>query len=143
MVSDILPGVNMESKKIETIGDRLRAARKHKGYTIEQLRSIIGISKPTLIRYEKSERSPSLDLVIKISDATGVPQEWIASGTYYAGPFPSSEKENDLDKLPNLSPTDMADIGKQIDELNRNVQLLKKTMEKAIGKENKIPRKKK
>ena len=43
-----------------TFGEKLTLARKEKGYTQEQLASLIGIAKSTLTGYEKGNREPDI-----------------------------------------------------------------------------------
>ena len=53
-------------------GERLREARKAKGYTQEQLAVIIGVAKSTLTGYEKGNREPDVFKIKALSQALDV-----------------------------------------------------------------------
>ena len=55
-----------------TIGDRIRAARKAKGYTQKQLGEACGIAEPTIRRYELGKLNPKFETLQKIAKPLGV-----------------------------------------------------------------------
>lgn len=55
-----------------TFGDKIRAARKSKGYTQKQLAQIIGIAESTLTGYEKGTREPDVFKIKKIMTALDI-----------------------------------------------------------------------
>lgn len=62
------------------MGERLRNARKSKGYTQESLADAIGVSRGVItnIEYEKAEASP---LAIRaICDVLNINERWLTSG---------------------------------------------------------------
>lgn len=71
------------SQRIETelsqIAPRLRRARRKKNITLEQLAGTTGISKSTLSRLESGQRRPSLELLLPVVAALGVPFDQIVA----------------------------------------------------------------
>lgn len=57
---------------MNTIGERIRIARKEKGMSQETLAHSLGIQKATISRYEKNQREPSLEMLLDISEALNV-----------------------------------------------------------------------
>ena len=62
---------------IEQIAPRLRRARDNKGVSLADLARSTGISTSTLSRLESGQRKPSLELLLPITAALGVPLEEI------------------------------------------------------------------
>ncbi|OAT83724.1 helix-turn-helix domain-containing protein [Desulfotomaculum copahuensis] len=56
-----------------TLGDRIRAARKAKGLTQNQLAEALGLKDNAVSRYEKDTRRPDPDMLMKIACALDVP----------------------------------------------------------------------
>lgn len=54
------------------VGENIKAAREAKGLTQEELGKRIGVTGVTIMRYEKSQRKPNLDVLFQLSDALGV-----------------------------------------------------------------------
>lgn len=59
----------------ETFGSRLRRLRKAKGLTQTELGARAGVSQRVVTYYEREGGSPSLELVVKFSEALGVSSE--------------------------------------------------------------------
>ena len=55
------------------VGPRLRRLRTQRGVTLTALAATTGISKSTLSRLESGQRKPSLELLLPIAQAHGVP----------------------------------------------------------------------
>lgn len=55
------------------IGNNIKAYRKEKGLTQEQLGELVGLSENTIRRYELGQRKPNIDILKRISDALEVP----------------------------------------------------------------------
>ena len=55
----------------------LRAFRRQKGLTQEQLAEIVGVRRETIMRLEKAQYNPSLKLAVDISRAVEAPIEEI------------------------------------------------------------------
>lgn len=55
------------------VGPRLRRLRRQRGVTLTALAAETGISKSTLSRLESGQRKPSLELLLPIAHAHGVP----------------------------------------------------------------------
>ncbi|WP_435600655.1 helix-turn-helix domain-containing protein [Streptomyces sp. C10-9-1] len=75
---------------IEQIAPRLRHAREKKGVTLARLARATGISTSTLSRLESGMRKPSLELVLPITAALGVPLGDIVAAPRTRPPLPSA-----------------------------------------------------
>ena len=56
---------------------RLKTFRQQKGLTQEQLASLVGDRRETIMRLEKAQYNPSLKLAVDLSRAVGAPIEEI------------------------------------------------------------------
>jgi transcriptional regulator with XRE-family HTH domain len=63
---------------LAAVGPRLRALRKRRGVTLEQLADITGISVSTLSRLESGRRRPTLELLLPLARAHRVPLDELA-----------------------------------------------------------------
>lgn len=63
---------------LAAVGPRLRALRKHRGVTLEQLAETTKISVSTLSRLESGQRWPTLELLLPIARAHHVPLDELA-----------------------------------------------------------------
>lgn len=59
------------------IGKRLRAARLARKLTQQNVADILGMTVNAYQKYEQSERSPSLETLVKLADLFHVPTDWI------------------------------------------------------------------
>jgi len=64
---------------IEQIAPRLRHARDTKGVSLADLARTTGISTSTLSRLESGQRKPSLELLLPITAALGIPLDQIVA----------------------------------------------------------------
>lgn len=62
------------------IGDRIKEARTKKGFSQEVLAQKIGVSKRTLINYEKNEQEPTVSTIINIANFCTVNEAWLLTG---------------------------------------------------------------
>ncbi|MEV4188554.1 helix-turn-helix domain-containing protein [Streptosporangium canum] len=67
------------SAVIEQIAPRLRRAREKKGISLADLARATGISTSTLSRLESAQRKPSLELLLPIAAALGIPLDEIVA----------------------------------------------------------------
>lgn len=67
------------SAVIEQIAPRLRRAREKKGISLADLARATGISTSTLSRLESAQRKPSLELLLPITAALGIPLDEIVA----------------------------------------------------------------
>src|ERR671912_1289201 len=58
---------------LDLVGPRLQGIRKRRGVTLTDLAERTGISKSTLSRLENGQRRPSLELLLPLAQAYGVP----------------------------------------------------------------------
>ncbi|MFJ3930388.1 MULTISPECIES: helix-turn-helix domain-containing protein [unclassified Streptomyces] len=75
---------------IEQIAPRLRRAREKKGVTLARLARATGISTSTLSRLESGVRRPSLELVLPITAALGIPLGDVVAAPRTQPPLPSA-----------------------------------------------------
>lgn len=73
---DDQPGVGAV---IDQIAPRLRRARAQRGRSLAELASLTGLSTSTLSRLESGQRKPSLELLLPITVALGVPLDEIVA----------------------------------------------------------------
>ena len=52
---------------MKRFGEKLRILRKQRGLTVQQLGDMLGVHNSHIVRMEKGNRKPSVDLVLKIS----------------------------------------------------------------------------
>ncbi|MFE0136588.1 helix-turn-helix domain-containing protein [Streptomyces sp. NPDC059037] len=64
---------------IEQIAPRLRRAREKKDISLAELARVTGISTSTLSRLESAQRKPSLELLLPITAALGIPLDEIVA----------------------------------------------------------------
>lgn len=60
-----------------TFWDKLREARKNKGYTQEQIAHLLGIAKSTYTGYEKGVREPDLFKIKRLVEVLDVDSSWL------------------------------------------------------------------
>ncbi|PPL14236.1 helix-turn-helix domain-containing protein [Microterricola pindariensis] len=65
--------------ELEQIAPRLRRIRQQGDLTLDELAAATGISKSTLSRLESGQRKPSLELLLPIAAALGVPLDRIVT----------------------------------------------------------------
>lgn len=71
---------------IEQIAPRLRRAREKKGVSLAELERATGISTSTLSRLESAQRKPSLELLLPITVALGIPLDEIVAAPRVVDP---------------------------------------------------------
>lgn len=63
---------------LKLIGERIKMARKEKDMTLDDVARIVGVAKSTIQRYEAGYiTSPKLPVLVAISNAVGVNENWI------------------------------------------------------------------
>lgn len=67
-------------KKLEHIGDRVRALRKRKALTQAELAEAAGVSTDTIVKLENARHEPRPPTVRKLADALGVEVEVLTTG---------------------------------------------------------------
>ncbi|MFE0329091.1 helix-turn-helix domain-containing protein [Streptomyces sp. NPDC058960] len=55
------------------IGERIRTARLYANLTQEKVALAAEIDRPSVVRIEQGQQSPTLDTLIRLADAIGVP----------------------------------------------------------------------
>ncbi len=59
------------------LGKRLKELREEKGLTQEQLAVELGVNSVTYLRYEKSQRTPPLEFIVKVAKYYGVSLDYL------------------------------------------------------------------
>ena len=59
------------------IGERVKQSRLAKKYTQEELGNILGVSKVSVCGYEKGTRTPSTDMLVKLTEALGITIDYL------------------------------------------------------------------
>jgi transcriptional regulator with XRE-family HTH domain len=87
---------------LAAVGPRLRALRKHRGVTLEQLADSTKISVSTLSRLESGQRRPTLELLLRIARAHHVPLDELAGAPASGDPriYPRPIQRNGSTWLP-------------------------------------------
>lgn len=62
-------------------GDRVREARKKRGYTLRKLEKLSGVHAATISHAERGRHSTSLDVAHLLADALDVSLDWLAGRT--------------------------------------------------------------
>ena len=123
------------------IGETLKNLRQSKGLSLRKLAKEIGISHTVITLYEKDERYPTIDVVVRICEFFEVPLEYLILGAK------SGSKYKDLQ---------LAELSRQADELDKEYRdMVKDYMKRVVShsaereslsresKENPISRKQK
>ena len=82
------------------LGRRIYELRKEKEYTREKLGKIIGTSGTIIGRYERNERTPSVDIARKMADALGVSLDYLVGNIDFLLDIEILKKIQDIQKLP-------------------------------------------
>lgn len=104
---------------------RLRALRKERGLTLQQLAKHFGMSHSTLSKYETGSRKPDMEMLKKLSDFFGV------SVDYLIGESPVRDKEetvilNKSMNMPELPPEAYKELEDFIEYLRKKYNNKKK-----------------
>lgn len=62
------------------LGKRLKAAREHKGWTLEELAVRAGLKYHAIYSYERGTREPRLMQAVQLAAALGIPVEVLTKG---------------------------------------------------------------
>jgi transcriptional regulator with XRE-family HTH domain len=87
---------------LAAVGPRLRALRKHRGITLEQLAESTSISVSTLSRLESGQRRPTLELLLPIARTHRVPLDELVGAATSGDPriYPRPLQHNGATWLP-------------------------------------------
>lgn len=66
---------------MNTLGERLKYARKKRGYTQESLSDAIGISRGVIFNLEKDKTEPQGIVVNAVCHTLKIDKDWLLSGT--------------------------------------------------------------
>ena len=80
----------LRNAPLPLIAARIKRARKQIGWSHDRLgEEMGGISRRTLIGYEKGEHRPRLAMVVRIAEATGKEPRWFVDPEVDPSPFPA------------------------------------------------------
>jgi len=82
------------------LGKKILELRKEKSITREKLGKTIGTSGAIIGRYERNERTPSVDIARKMADALGVSLDYLVGNTEFQLDTSIIKKIQDIQKLP-------------------------------------------
>ena len=107
---------------LAAVGPRLRALRKQRGVTLEQLADSTGISVSTLSRLESGRRRPTLELLLPLARAHHVPLDELVGAPASGDPriFPRPIKHGGSTWLPLTRNPGGPSVFKQIIPANPN-----------------------
>lgn len=72
----------LENKELNTVGKRIKYARKQKGITIQALADSIGKQYQFVQQYESGQRNPKSDMIATLAKALDVSPLWLKNGGY-------------------------------------------------------------
>ncbi|SLJ97455.1 helix-turn-helix domain-containing protein [Novosphingobium mathurense] len=75
------PRAEEEAATSETLGARIKRLRRERGFGVDHFASYIGVSRPTLWKWEKGTVSPRQNMVQTIAKALGVPEKELLYGS--------------------------------------------------------------
>lgn len=104
---------------------RLRALRKERGLTLQQLAKHFGMSHSTLSKYETGSRKPDMEMLKKLSDFFGVSVDYLISES----PVRDKEETVILNKsinMPELPPEAYKELEDFIEYLRKKYNNKKK-----------------
>lgn len=77
------------------LGDRIKDLRKKNKITQSDLSSIIGYSQSLIANWERDERDPDTETLVKLADYFNVSTDYLLGREdYYGNPYKSEKKEN-------------------------------------------------
>ena len=95
----------------DSFGTRLRIVRHQKRLSAEQIGEVCGVTKSTVGDWERGSNPKNMaQIVLKISEATGVDRDWLMFGTdaYDNDPFSQAfSRDAGIPELTLFDPTDM------------------------------------
>src|SRR5882757_4919702 len=105
---------------LTAVGPRLRALRKQRGATLEQLAESTGISVSTLSRLESGHRRPTLELLLPLAQAHRVPLDELVGAPATGDPriYPRPVKRGGATWLPLTRNPGGLNVFKQIMPVN-------------------------
>lgn len=74
---------------MNTLGERLKYARKNKGFTQDSLAETIGVSRGVIFNIEKNKTEPQIIVLNAICQVLNIKKEWLTDGT---GPMADTNK---------------------------------------------------
>ena len=84
-------------------GDRLRSVRKERGLTLDRLATKCGSSMQVLRNYEKSRKSPNIEMFLRICEALETSLDYLLQDELSFNPF--EEKADRTEFINGLSTT--------------------------------------
>lgn len=117
---------------MNTLGERLKHARKNKGFTQETLADAIGVSRGVIFNLEKDKTEPQTIVINAICQTLNVSKDWLVSGT--------GEMDDSTKTLQNAKTlAELYDVAKTLSE-DEQLYLLDviKSLKKRLGKDGDV-----
>ena len=99
---------------MESVGCKIKAVRKAKGLTQDQLAQKSGVATMTIRRYETGKRQPHLEQLQKIADALEIPIAFFASMTELEIAFSTLNKSGQVEAIKRIK--ELAQLPQYIDQ---------------------------
>ncbi len=87
---------------MDTLGERLRYARKKNGYTQDSLAGTIGVSRGVIFNLEKNKTTPQTIVVNSICQTLKIDKDWLINGTGEMNFSSDNEKQAIVDEIAEL-----------------------------------------
>ena len=91
---------------MEQFGNRLRATRKDRGLTLEQLGAACNTSETVLRNYEKARKSPNVEMLLRICEALKVSPDYLLQDELSFDPY--NDKLGLYKAMGNLAPASLS-----------------------------------
>ena len=104
---------------MEKFGNKLRAARKDRKLTLEQLAVDCGTSETVLRNYEKARKSPNVEMLLRICEALSVSPDYLLQDELSFNPY--AEQEEILKIVNGFTPTQFSLLKDFLVSLQKNL----------------------
>jgi transcriptional regulator with XRE-family HTH domain len=106
---------------MDKFGDKLRAARKDRGLTLEQLAVLCNTSETVLRNYEKARKSPNVEMLLRICEALKVSPDYLLQDELSFAPY--NNKESILKIINELTPSQSNMLNDFLASLQKNASM--------------------
>ena len=118
-----------------SIGMKIKELRKKKGVARSELAEKVGLSKYAIIKYEQGQRTPKVDILVKISEALNVNFIEFLSCYDISTEFKNLSEEDERKKRSKLEEFSLKELfGERLRDLRKKRKLTQTELGKKIGK---------
>jgi len=122
---------SIEVISMDTLGERLKHARKNKGFTQDSLAETIGVSRGVIFNLEKNKTEPQTIVINAICQTLNINKDWLINGS---GEMENTARINQRAKI-------LAELYEVVKGLSEDEQLYLldtiKALKTRLGGENK------